>query len=173
MEIEVIDHSKEDAGAEWPWLALRFKAPIFVKYRVCPSEGERLPPREEPEYYAPGYWRNKEGKKVRKIIVGKIEGTGEDIVYTPEEIYEGHVKSCTDIYIALVANGVCPKQASMLLPQSMITEWIQKLPVRSFYWLYERTMKYSPSKEVKEFTKELERAVKTVFPKYWKELKNE
>jgi thymidylate synthase (FAD) len=93
------------------------KAPVFVARQLVKhkflrwNEISRRYVDSEPEFYQPTEWRGRsEDKKQGSEGVVKYEG--------PLGNYNQ-----LDIYKELLRVGVCPEQARMVLPQSMMTEW--------------------------------------------------
>jgi thymidylate synthase (FAD) len=94
------------------------KAPVFVARQLVKhkflrwNEISRRYVDSEPEFYEPDEWRgrNKDKKQGSDGVVeaGKIG----DISLTNKVLYN-----------SLLDRGVCPEQARMVLPQSMMTEW--------------------------------------------------
>lgn len=102
------------------FLTFRIKAPIFVarqlqKHQVglAWNEVSRRYVDSEPEFYVPDGWR-KRAENVK-------QGSGDEVV---EGISNGSVNRwCLEVYRNMLEDGVCPEQARMVLPQSMMTEW--------------------------------------------------
>ena len=98
--------------------SFHIKAPLFVARQLVKhkflrwNEISRRYVDSEPEFYEPSEWRGKaEDKKQGSdgvVEVGKIG----DISLTNKVLYN-----------SLLDRGVCPEQARMVLPQSMMTEW--------------------------------------------------
>ena len=93
------------------------RAPVFVARQLVKhkflrwNEISRRYVDSEPEFYQPTEWRGRsEDKKQGSEGVVKYEG--------PLGNYNQ-----LDIYKELLRVGVCPEQARMVLPQSMMTEW--------------------------------------------------
>ena len=96
------------------------KAPIFVARQLVKhkflrwNEISRRYVDSEPEFYWPTAWR---GRSVDK----KQGSTGTisiDEISIKNDFHLG-----IDVYNRLLDDGVCPEQARMVLPQSMMTEW--------------------------------------------------
>lgn len=68
----------------------------------------------EPEFYVPDVWR-KRAENVK-------QGSSDEAV--PIEGSEFMSSWALDDYNNLLAAGVCPEQARMVLPQNTMTEWI-------------------------------------------------
>ena len=67
----------------------------------------------EPEFYEPDAWRGRAEDK-------KQGSEGTVAIYMDQEM-QWHRQLTS--YTNLINNGVCPEQARMVLPQSMMTEW--------------------------------------------------
>jgi len=97
------------------------KAPVFVARQLVKhkflrwNEISRRYVDDDPEFYAPSEWRGKsEDKKQGSDGTVEIRGS----VPVGRAMY-----ACRDAYEGLLKVGVCPEQARMVLPQSMMTEW--------------------------------------------------
>ena len=97
------------------------KAPVFVARQLVKhkflrwNEISRRYVDDEPEFYVPDVWRGRsEDKK---------QGS-EGVVDVLEESYTSRQERAIAYYMRLVnVVGVCPEQARMVLPQSVMTEW--------------------------------------------------
>ena len=97
------------------------KAPIFVARQLVKhkflrwNEVSRRYVDEEPEFYVPDVWRGRSAdKKQGSSGVVRLSGDYDDWTYN---------ESCLAMYKDLLADGVAPEQARMVLPQSTMTEW--------------------------------------------------
>jgi len=95
------------------------KAPIFVARQLVKhkflrwNEISRRYVDSKPEFYEPDEWRGKSEDK-------KQGSDGVVSVYMDQDM-QWHRQLVA--YENLINNGVCPEQARMVLPQSMMTEW--------------------------------------------------
>ena len=95
------------------------KAPVFVARQLVKhkflrwNEISRRYVDDEPEFYEPKFWR---GRSLDK----KQGSEGHMIVMLDQEL-QWHRQLTT--YKKLLADGVAPEMARMVLPQSMMTEW--------------------------------------------------
>ena len=105
-------------------ISLRIKAPIFVarqlgKHQVglVWNEVSRRYVDSTPEFYLPDSWR----MRAENVKQGsdQTRSIDEEIVNTSSTLF-----SCLDLYEDMLDSGICPEQARMVLPQSMMTEWI-------------------------------------------------
>ena len=107
-------------------LQIRVKAPIFVARQLVKhqiglvwNEVSRRYVDSEPEFYFPDFWR---GKPVNaKQGSDGIIGDSDSVV---AELVRASTEECLQTYNALLAQGVAPEQARMVLPLNAHTEWI-------------------------------------------------
>jgi len=98
------------------------KAPVFVARQLVKhkflrwNEISRRYVDDEPEFYWPEKWRGRsEDKKQGSEGEVELHGIADDLEDTRKfNLYD---------YKSLLDLGVCPEQARMILPQSMMTEW--------------------------------------------------
>ena len=116
----------------------RVKAPIFVarqlvKHEYMPwNEVSRRYVDSEPEFYIPDTWRKKADNVKQgssdEIVQGAQFGLLIDTYWNTNGVREyGQIRlyeACIEAYNDLLERGVCAEQARMVLPQSMMTEWI-------------------------------------------------
>jgi thymidylate synthase (FAD) len=106
---------------------LRIKAPVFVARQLVKhqvglvwNEVSRRYVDFTPEFHAPEAWRKRAPDKKQGSLLETFTGIDEEHWDT---IYWGHMETCKTIYDIMIASGVAPEQARMVLPQSMMTEW--------------------------------------------------
>lgn len=122
------------------------KAPMFVARQLVKhkflrwNEISRRYVDSEPEFYVPDVWRGKSEDKKQGSSNESVDNLywsdldtelsieGHPVWHEESEcgvseytqyIYEDTLK----LYDRMISNGVCPEQARMVLPQSMMTEW--------------------------------------------------
>jgi thymidylate synthase (FAD) len=95
------------------------KAPIFVARQLVKhkflrwNEISRRYVDDEPEFYEPDVWRGRSSDK-KQGSEGVVE-----VLHDVKHLSD----MMANLYEDLVEEGVCPEQARMVLPQSMMTEW--------------------------------------------------
>lgn len=106
---------------------LRIKAPVVVARQLVKSsvglvwnEVSRRYVDFEPEFHAPEAWRKRAPDKKQGSLLETFEGRQEERF---DEKYWDLMTRCKTIYENMIASGVAPEQARMVLPQSMMTEW--------------------------------------------------
>lgn len=154
-------------------IQLRCKAPIFVARQLGKhqagltwNEVSRRYVDDAPEFFLPATWRSKpESSK---------QGSGEDMSHKDQEywdlMYDGLLGYCEQIYESAVADGMAPEQARMMLPQSMMTEWIWTGNLLAFSHVYKERIHQSAQAEVQYFALQLGDICEQLFPYSWKAL---
>ena len=108
-------------------LQFRLKAPIFVSRQLHKSqvgllvnEVSRRYVDSKPEFHEPEGWRLKANNKKQGSSLETFPGPlGERW----DARYWDLMNNAETLYQNMVASGVAPEQARMVLPQSMMTEW--------------------------------------------------
>lgn len=101
------------------FVSFHVKAPVFVARQLVKhsflrwNEVSRRYVDDAPEFYVPEVWRGRSADK-KQGSEGEVK-TNANVEY--------HNKLMADLYKQQLAEGVCPEQARMHLPQSMMTEW--------------------------------------------------
>ena len=105
--------------------SFRIKAPIFVARQLVKhqvglawNEVSRRYVDEEPEFWFPKEWRGRP-VNAKQGSSGVIEDQGFQHFETRE-----YVGAIAQLYERMLADGVAPEQARMILPQNTMTEWI-------------------------------------------------
>ena len=97
------------------------KAPVFVARQLVKhkflrwNEISRRYVDDDPEFYVPDVWRGKSEDK-KQGSEGVVDAIRPSFI-------RNMMESSQEDYQYLIDKGVCPEQARMILPQSMMTEW--------------------------------------------------
>ena len=141
------------------------KAPVFVARQLVKhkflrwNEISRRYVDSEPEFYKPTEWRGRsEDKKQGSEGVVKYEG--------PLGNYNQ-----LDIYKELLRVGVCPEQARMVLPQSMVTEWYWSGSLDAFADMCNLRCKPDTQYETQVVAGHIDTEMAKLFPVSWKALR--
>lgn len=160
------------------FLKFRVKAPIFVarqlaKHQVGLSWNEvsRRYVDSDPEFYEPKAWR----KRADNVKQGS---SGEEVKLY--DIPKGAVSLQTslnivsdlqvDAYRSLLEAGICPEQARMVLPQSMMTEWIWSGSLYAFARVVNQRLDSHAQVECREVAKHISEHLERLFPVSWSAL---
>ena len=145
--------------------SFHIKAPVFVARQLVKhkflrwNEISRRYVDSEPEFYVPDVWRGRsEDKKQGSEGVVKYEG--------PLGNYNQ-----LDIYKELLRVGVCPEQARMVLPQSMMTEWYWSGSLDAFADMCALRCAYDTQVETQQVALEVDRIMTDLFPVSWRALR--
>ena len=154
------------------FLKFRVKAPIFVarqlaKHQVGLSWNEvsRRYVDSEPEFYEPKEWR----KRAENIKQGSSSDIVEDVDSLSLMVSQND--DCQlNVYKELLASGVCPEQARMVLPQSMMTEWIWSGSLYAFARVVKQRLEGHAQRECAEVAIPISDHCATLFPVSWEAL---
>jgi len=104
----------------------RIKAPVFVARQLVKhqvgmvwNEVSRRYVDTGPEFHAPEGWRKRAPDKKQGSLNETIEN--DSLIYNS---YWDLMTRSEELYDFMLEKGVAPEQARMILPQSMMTEWI-------------------------------------------------
>ena len=148
--------------------SFHIKAPVFVARQLVKhkflrwNEVSRRYVDSDPEFYVPSVWRGKSADK-KQGSEGSIT-ISDDIV---EEVYDDTVAR----YRLLLDIGVCPEQARMVLPQSMMTEWYWSGSLDAFADMCKLRCAPDTQAETAEVAWEIDRTMVKLFPVSWEALR--
>lgn len=156
--------------------SFHIKAPIFVARQLVKHEYLRMNEisrryvDSEPEFYVPEVWRGrakdkKQGSEgvVEWIKDGKFPLAPHTIVYNTET-------RCLETYRMLLANGVAPEMARMVLPQSMYTEWYWSGSMDAFANMCNLRLKEDTQYETRLVAQQIDKVMGELYPISWKAL---
>lgn len=155
-----------------PSICLRVKAPIFVarqlfKHKVGMTENEvsRRYVDDEPEFYFPDKWRGRPTDGAKQGSSGEVGGQLNKTIR-----YSDLIDRCLAEYEVLLAEGVAPEQARMVLPQSMYTEWYWTGSLASYARICRLRLDEHAQAETREVAEKIDKIVSDLFPCSWKAL---
>lgn len=130
------------------------------------------------EFFVPDSWRSRPSDGIK-------QGSGTEEVatmYTNEpwqqdlsvkDWYKWYIDEAARYYNELLDRGVAPEMARMVLPQSMMVDWIWTGNLLSFFHVYRMRIGGGAQIEAQEFAEKLQEVVQPLFPHCWSALKNE
>ena len=145
------------------------KAPVFVarqlvKHEYMPwNEISRRYVDVEPEFYVPDVWRGRSEDKKQGS-----EGVIEDI---DPDVANSMVACAKHDYNYLLAKGVSPEQARMVLPQSMMTEWYWSGSLYAFAKMCGLRLKEDTQAETRIVAEKVEDVMAKLYPVSWEALR--
>ena len=143
------------------------RAPVFVARQLVKhkflrwNEISRRYVDEEPALYSPDEWRGRSADK-KQGSSGKVRSNANLHYFN---------KSALQIYKQLLDEGVCPEQARMVLPQSMMTEWYWSGSLDAFADMCNLRCKPDTQAESREVAELIEDQMMTIFPVSWEALR--
>lgn len=155
-----------------PQVRFRLKMPIFVArewYRhqigFARNEVSRRYVETLPELWAPEFLRERDTNKKQGSKETPIETNDECM-----ELIKEHHSECLDLYNKLLIKGVCPEQARIILPQSMLTEFIETGSLAAYARLYKLRTDPTAQREIQDLARIIGSAIEKHFPVSWKAL---
>lgn len=166
------------------FVTFHVKAPIFVarqlqKHEYMPwNEISRRYVDSEPEFYEPNEWRGRSADK-KQGSEGVIEIKPQHNTYQGDEFsqfgewwttVEDHYEDAYYFYEHLLDQGVCPEQARMVLPQSMMTEWYWSGTLYAFAKMCQLRCAKDTQQESREVAMQVSEYMEKLFPVSWEAL---
>lgn len=157
-----------------PQICFRLTAPIFVArqwYRhtvgVVRSEVSRRYVDSEPEFFYPKNWRLRPERNIKQGSGGLA---GDDEQFGADLLYEDLIAKAVSNYRQLLEMGIAPEQARMILPQSMMTQWVETGSLA--YWARVCTLRLDSHSqaETRELASHVAAHMKSAFPVSWEAL---
>jgi thymidylate synthase (FAD) len=156
-------------------LKFRVKAPIFVARQLVKhqvglvwNEVSRRYVSDEPEFWFPEVWRAKPEGSIK-------QGSGE---LTVTELFTQDIRSVAieavapgvETYEHMIAAGVAPEQARMILPQNMMTEWVWTGSLAAFVRVCKLRLDPHAQAETREIAEQIDKLSQPIFPVAWQAL---
>jgi thymidylate synthase (FAD) len=142
------------------------RAPVFVARQLVKhsflrwNEVSRRYVDNEPEFYNPAEWRGRSDDK-KQGSEGVVLGLDIGDINT----------MCKETYNRLLSKGVCPEQARMVLPQSMMTEWYWSGSLDAFARMCKLRCAPDTQAETAEVAWEIDCIMVDLFPVSWRALR--
>jgi thymidylate synthase (FAD) len=144
------------------------KAPVFVARQLVKhkflrwNEISRRYVDHEPEFYWPTEWRGRS--------LDKKQGSAGTVSIDKLSI-KNDFDLGVDVYNRLLDDGVCPEQARMVLPQSMVTEWYWSGSLDAFADMCNLRCKPDTQYETQVVAGHIDTEMAKLFPVSWKALR--
>ena len=142
--------------------SFHIKAPVFVARQLVKhkflrwNEISRRYVSDTPEFYSPEVWRGKSADKKQ----------GSDGVVDVGDWGDTNW-ACLIAYNDLLAHGVAPEQARMVLPQSTMTEWYWSGSLDAFSDMCNLRCKPDTQAETRVVANQIDRKMMQLFPLSW------
>lgn len=149
------------------------KAPIFVARQLVKhkflrwNEISRRYVDEEPELYVPDVWRGRSADKKQGSdgVVDVMDG-----YFLADELGNTISQVTLDLYNNLLAEGVAPEMARMVLPASQMTEWYWSGSLDAFADMCKLRLKEDTQYETRLVANQINEMMGTLFPVSWEAL---
>ena len=149
--------------------SFRVKAPVFVARQLVKhkflrwNEISRRYVDSEPEFYVPDVWRGRSEDK-------KQGSSGEVRDLNTEALPTWH-EDALKYYKMLLQSGVAPEQARMVLPQSLMTEWVWSGSLDAFASMCNLRCKEDTQYESRVVADQIDERMGELFPLSWEALR--
>ena len=152
----------------------RIKMPIFVAREwfrstvgLSRNEVSRRYVDTPPEFWTPkGAWRG----RAENIKQGSGDLLPEEVCQSVTSIYGYSLMIAEEAYRDMLERGVCPEQARAVLPQSMMTEFIETGSLAAYSRIYGLRSDPHAQKEIQEYAHAIGEAIAPIVPVSWKAL---
>lgn len=160
-------------------ITIRETVPIFVarqrfKHMVgfTYNEVSRRYVDDTPLFHVPDEWRSRPEASIKQ---GSGKGTVDFITVdgvqgSPQAWYENHIQDAINLYDNMIADGVAPEQARMILPQSMLTTYWVTGSLYAWANAYIQRSDSHAQQEIQELAKQWDQIIAPLFPVSWEAL---
>jgi len=145
-------------------------APVFVrtqcfKHKVGFVENEvsRRYVDEEPIFFVPDHWRT----RPESAKQGSGWPLSEELQGPTKDNYREAINKCEEIYNSMIATGVAPEQARMVLPQSMYTQWYWTGSLMAYARFCGQRLDDHAQQEIQDLAAEVATIIQSLFPVSW------
>ncbi len=155
-----------------PQIRFRLRMPIWMAREwfrhtigFARNEVSRRYVDDEPSFFLPA--------ELRTRAPNKKQGSNDDIHPQNALLRQSMKLSCQlaeESYQDLLTRGVCPEQARMVLPQCMMTEFIETGSLAAYARLCNLRQGEDAQKEIREVASQVAHLLSTKFPVSWKAL---
>jgi thymidylate synthase (FAD) len=155
-----------------PQVRFRLKMPIWMAREwfrhtigFARNEVSRRYVDEPPTFHLPAHLRSR--------APNKKQGSQDDVHELSKQYKEQMEHLCDEassLYQLMLGNGMCPEQARMILPQNMMTEFIETGSLAAYARLCKLRMGEDAQKEIRDVALLVSDALREVFPVSWSTL---
>ena len=166
--IKYLAKHKHKSPFNHTFVTFHVKAPIFVarqlqKHEYMPwNEISRRYVDDDPEFYQPDVWRGR--------AQDKKQGSDGVINDIRPSVARNMVEDCRQNYNYLLAKGISPEQARMVLPQSMMTEWYWSGTLFAFAKMCSLRLKADTQEETQLVAQKVALTMAKIYPVSWEAL---
>lgn len=154
------------------FIQLRCKVPLFLARQLMKhqaglswNEESRRYVDSMPEFYVPKEWRGRPEGSIKQGSAGVLETGGQ-----LEKSYRLLIDCAKIDYKDMLLSGVSPEMARMVLPQSMMVNFIWSGNLLAFAHVFNLRAGEGAQEEAKEFAHMLGDCIEPMFPVSWEAL---
>lgn len=164
-------------------ITVRCKAPIFLARQLMKhqsgltwSESSRRYVDTPPEFFIPEQWRSrpegslKQGSGTDWSLPYFWTEEKEGVDVPIEEVYQWFIDQSLQLYNDMIEKDVAPEMARMVLPQSMIVDWVWSGNLLAFAHCFNLRIKENAQIEAQVFAQELDKVIAPLFSVAWSAL---
>jgi thymidylate synthase (FAD) len=155
-----------------PQARFRLRMPIFIarewfRHQIgfARNEVSRRYVDTDPEFWMPDMLRERDSNKKQGSKDEKIQYNGHCLAKIRKHNDESLV-----LYKDLLTHGVCPEQARAVLPQSMMTEFIETGSLAAYARLYSLRSDPTAQREIQDLARQVGEILSSRFPISWSAL---
>lgn len=152
----------------------RIAAPIFVARQLVKhqvglvwNEVSRRYVDDEPVFYIPKEWRGRPINS-KQGSDGILDNEQPEIVF--DQTMQWVSSQALNAYQDMLATGLAPEQARMILPQNMMTEWIWTGSLYAFARVCRERLDPNAQKETREVAEAIDKECEGLYPVSWNAL---
>ena len=178
--IRYLAKHRHDTPFRHNFIQLRCQVPLFLARQLMKhqagltwNEESRRYIDSVPKFYTPEKWRKRPEDSIK-------QGSGEGAVRTltmysgghrlVEDVYDDFLIKAENLYLCMLDGGVAPEMARMVLPQSMMVNFIWSGNLLAFMHVYQLRSGEGAQQEAVEFARLLKEAIEPKFPISWDSL---
>lgn len=153
-------------------ITIRCTAPVPIrtqcfkhKQGFTENEESRRYIKSTPELYVPEVFRSAPDGSIK-------QGSGDahpDTIWWVEE-YKHNCGVQIELYEAMIAEGVCPEQARLVLPQGVMVSWVWTGNLASYARFYRQRTDEHAQRETQDLARIIGGLIEPLFPVSWKVL---
>ena len=167
--IHYLAKHRHDTPFRHNFVQLRCSVPLFLARQLMKhqagltwNEESRRYVDNVPDFFKPDGWRKRPDDSIK-------QGSGGHHPYSPrwQRFYEDHVENSIDLYRDMLRDNIAPEMARMVLPQSMMVNFIWSGNLLAFFHVYKLRSGEGAQEEAMVFAELLKEAIEPEFPDSW------
>lgn len=167
--INYLAKHRHDTPFRHNFISLRCTVPLFLARQLGKhqaglswNEESRRYIDYTPSFYNPNGWRKRPDASIK-------QGSGGHHPFSPkwQRYYEEHMRESTELYKDMLADGIAPEMARMVLPQSAMINFIWSGNLLAFMHVYKLRSGDGAQEEAIKFAELLKAAIEPEFQDSW------